>query len=51
MKRKGVIKPVGPCDMYRLPPTTSTEVCISKKLSFIIRRMPPFGGNQATSQL
>lgn len=27
MKRKGVIKPVGPADMYRLPPTTSYEVC------------------------
>ncbi|KAJ0181387.1 hypothetical protein K1T71_003472 [Dendrolimus kikuchii] len=25
MKRKGVIKPVGPCDMYRFPPTTSIE--------------------------
>ncbi|XP_034841085.1 uncharacterized protein [Maniola hyperantus] len=25
MKRKGVIKPVGPADMYRLPPTTSLE--------------------------
>lgn len=26
MKRKGVIKPVGPCDMFKVPPTTSTEV-------------------------
>ncbi|XP_072947772.1 uncharacterized protein [Epargyreus clarus] len=25
MKRKGVIKPVGPADIYRMPPTTSTE--------------------------
>nr|XP_026485125.1 uncharacterized protein LOC113392771 [Vanessa tameamea] len=25
MKRKGVIKPVGPADMYRLPITTSVE--------------------------
>ncbi|KAG6447995.1 hypothetical protein O3G_MSEX005258 [Manduca sexta] len=25
MKRKGVIKPVGPCDMYRFPPTSSVE--------------------------
>lgn len=26
MKRKGVIKPVGPVDQYRLPPVTSNEV-------------------------
>ncbi|KOB75669.1 Uncharacterized protein OBRU01_07462 [Operophtera brumata] len=25
MKRKGVIKPVGPCDMFKVPPTTSFE--------------------------
>ncbi|XP_026323448.1 uncharacterized protein LOC113232827 [Hyposmocoma kahamanoa] len=25
MKRKGVIKPVGPVDQYRLPPATSNE--------------------------
>ncbi|CAH0406152.1 unnamed protein product [Chilo suppressalis] len=25
MKRKGVIKPTGPSDIYRLPPTTSVE--------------------------
>ncbi|XP_026764779.2 uncharacterized protein LOC113523098 [Galleria mellonella] len=25
MKRKGVIKPAGPSDMYRFPPTTSME--------------------------
>lgn len=26
MKRKGVVKPVGPCDTYRFPPITSMEV-------------------------
>ncbi|XP_022828351.1 uncharacterized protein LOC111357775 [Spodoptera litura] len=26
MKRKGVIKPTFPCDMYRFPPTTYQEV-------------------------
>lgn len=26
MKRKGVLKPVGPVDQYRLPPATSNEV-------------------------
>lgn len=33
MKRKGVIKPVGPVDQYRLPPATSNEVWM--KLSVI----------------
>lgn len=28
MKRKGVIKPVGPADMYRMPLTTSIEVTL-----------------------
>ncbi|XP_063373705.1 uncharacterized protein LOC134661518 [Cydia amplana] len=26
MKRKGVIKPTGPADIYRIPPTTSVEI-------------------------
>lgn len=26
MKRKGVMKPVGPCDIYRNPAVTSMEV-------------------------
>lgn len=30
MKRKGVIKPVGPVDQYRLPPATSNEVWRTK---------------------
>ncbi|XP_013168226.1 PREDICTED: uncharacterized protein LOC106118204 [Papilio xuthus] len=25
MKKKGVLKPIGPCDMYRLPPTSCYE--------------------------
>lgn len=32
MKRKGVIKAVGPCDMYRLPPTSSIEVIFFKEI-------------------
>lgn len=29
MKRKGVMKPVGPADMYRFPPVTSVDVSTS----------------------